>query len=120
MGESFGCAALKRFDVRMLPTALSIMRWQGAFALLKPLLKVNVHGSLNATVQALRHWGFIVTDEPRTIQWGHGTLAAEFSLTGDGVIRLARLGSPGDAPDEHHPGAAVPLVAVTAVGHGRW
>ncbi|MEU4448852.1 glycoside hydrolase family 36 protein [Actinosynnema sp. NPDC050801] len=60
-----------------------------------------------------------MTDEPQTIRWGHETLAAEFDLTEDGVIRLARLGSPGDATDEHQPGAAVPLVAVTAVGHGR-
>ena len=71
--------------------------------------------SLNTTIQALRRWGFTVTDEPRTIRWGHGTLVAEFSLTGDGVIRLARLGSPDDAPDEHHPHAPVPLVARTVI-----
>ncbi|WP_053716467.1 alpha-galactosidase [Saccharothrix sp. NRRL B-16348] len=61
-----------------------------------------------------------MTDEPRVIQWGHETLAAEFAIAEDGAVRLTRLGSPGDAPDPHDPGAAVPLVAVTTVGHGRW
>ncbi len=60
-----------------------------------------------------------MTDEPRTIRWGHGSLSAEFSLTGDGAIRLTRLGSPGDVPDRRRAGVSVPLVAVIAVGHGR-
>ncbi|QQQ73992.1 alpha-galactosidase [Saccharothrix sp. 6-C] len=60
-----------------------------------------------------------MTDEPRVIHWGHGSLAVELGLGGDGVLRLTRLGSPGDAPGGRHPGAPVPLVAVTAVGHGR-
>ena len=61
-----------------------------------------------------------MTAEPRTIQWGHETLVAEFGLTEDGVLRLTRLGAPDDLPEPDHPGAAVPLVAVTALDHGRW
>lgn len=49
-------------------------------------------------------------------QWGNDGLAAEFALTEDGVLRLERLGAPGA---QHHPGAPVPLVAVSATGHGR-
>ncbi|WP_309115394.1 alpha-galactosidase [Saccharothrix sp.] len=49
-------------------------------------------------------------------QWGNDDLAAEFALTEDGVLRLERLGAPGA---QHHPGAPVPLVAVSATGHGR-
>nr|BFE50594.1 hypothetical protein GCM10017745_40210 [Saccharothrix mutabilis subsp. capreolus] len=48
-------------------------------------------------------------------QWGNDDLAAEFALTEDDVLRLERL----SAPSAHHPDAPVPLVAVSATGHGR-
>ncbi|MES5820265.1 alpha-galactosidase [Streptomyces sp. RG80] len=47
--------------------------------------------------------------------WGHPALEAEFATASDGTLRLVRLGAPGDrvAPE-----SALPLVELTALGHG--
>ncbi|MFI9816373.1 alpha-galactosidase [Saccharothrix variisporea] len=52
-------------------------------------------------------------------QWGNDVLAAEFALTEDGVLRLERLGAPGESHPEYHEAAPAPITAVTATGHGR-
>jgi alpha-galactosidase len=56
-----------------------------------------------------------VTGEPQTIHWGHEALEVELSLAADGSVRLARVGPPGG----QRSGAPLPLVEVTATGHGR-
>ncbi|MGX1668118.1 alpha-galactosidase [Streptomyces sp. NPDC055400] len=55
--------------------------------------------------------------EQRSFRWGHRALQLEFTLGGDDSVRLARLGLPGDVSGD--PGASLPLVEVTAAGHGR-
>ena len=57
-----------------------------------------------------------MTKEQRTIRWGHGALQLEIVLD-DGSPRLTHLGLPGEA--EKPAGASLPLVEVTATGHGR-
>ncbi|WP_236580078.1 alpha-galactosidase [Streptomyces sp. HM190] len=47
--------------------------------------------------------------------WGHPALGAQFAAAADGTLRLVRLGPAGAAVD---PEVALPLVEVTAVGHG--
>ncbi len=54
---------------------------------------------------------------PTEFSWGHTALDAGFSTAADGTLRLVRLGRPGDA-GAAHPEAALPLVELTAVGHG--
>ncbi|CAL9671064.1 hypothetical protein SUDANB1_07477 [Streptomyces sp. enrichment culture] len=49
--------------------------------------------------------------------WGHGTLAARFAVTADGTLRLLRLTHPGD-DRRADPHSALPLVELTALGHG--
>jgi alpha-galactosidase len=49
-----------------------------------------------------------VTDEHRTIRWGHQALPLELDIAPDGAVSLGR---PGEGP--------LPLVEVTAAGHGR-
>ncbi|MFI1732647.1 alpha-galactosidase [Streptomyces acidicola] len=56
--------------------------------------------------------------------WGHSALEAEFATAGDGTLRLVRLGSSGgtdgtgDTGDAVDPETALPLVELTALGHG--
>ncbi|MEV6588038.1 alpha-galactosidase [Streptomyces acidicola] len=67
-------------------------------------------------------------DFPHTaFTWGHPALDAEFATAGDGTLRLVRLGSSGgtggtgeagDAGDAVDPETALPLVELTALGHG--
>jgi alpha-galactosidase len=47
--------------------------------------------------------------------WGHPALHAEFAAAADGTPRLVRLGPAGTAVE---PEVALPLVELTAVGHG--
>ncbi|MFF4523051.1 alpha-galactosidase [Streptomyces bluensis] len=58
-----------------------------------------------------------MTKEQRTIRWGHEALQLEIHLDDDGSPRLTHIGLPGEA--DSSPGTAVPLVEVTAAGHGR-
>ncbi|HEY0494311.1 MAG TPA: glycoside hydrolase family 36 protein [Kutzneria sp.] len=53
-----------------------------------------------------------MTDEHRTIRWGHKALPLELDIAPDGAVSLGR---PGDG----QAGAPLPLVEVTAAGHGR-
>lgn len=56
-------------------------------------------------------------NEQRGLRWGHEALHLEFALGDDGSARLTHLGPPGEAGSA--PGASLPLVEVTAAGHGR-
>ncbi|QNP75307.1 alpha-galactosidase [Streptomyces roseirectus] len=53
---------------------------------------------------------------PQTLRWGHPALEAEIGIDEDGVPRLTRLGAAGGVPPGWPP---LPLVEVTAAGHGR-
>ncbi|MET9831051.1 glycoside hydrolase family 36 protein [Streptomyces sp. NPDC006385] len=55
-----------------------------------------------------------VNDAQKAFTWGHTALEAEFAVASDGTPRLVRLGDT-DAAD---PEAALPLVELTALGHG--
>jgi alpha-galactosidase len=55
------------------------------------------------------------TTSSPTFSWGHPALRAEFAAAADGTPRLVRLGPAGTAVD---PEVALPLVELTAVGHG--
>ncbi|MFE9020885.1 alpha-galactosidase [Streptomyces sp. NPDC007808] len=54
-------------------------------------------------------------EPPRTFTWGHAALEAEFAVASDGTPRLIRLGDTDSADPET---AALPLVDLTAFGHG--
>ncbi|GAB2848196.1 hypothetical protein GCM10027074_13670 [Streptomyces deserti] len=57
-------------------------------------------------------------DGPREkFRWGHSALRSEFAVAADGTLRLVGLGRPG-ARRTPAPAAALPLVELTAVGHG--
>ncbi|MGX1479700.1 UNVERIFIED_CONTAM: alpha-galactosidase [Streptomyces canus] len=58
-----------------------------------------------------------MTKEQGTVHWGHEALHLEIVLDGDGSTRLTHLGLPGEARRVR--GASLPLVEVTAAGHGR-
>ncbi|WP_371584100.1 alpha-galactosidase [Streptomyces sp. NBC_01314] len=47
--------------------------------------------------------------------WGHPAIETEFATAADGTLRLIRLGPRGDSTD---PDVALPLVELTAFGHG--
>ncbi|MFD7404783.1 glycoside hydrolase family 36 protein [Streptomyces sp. NPDC059866] len=49
--------------------------------------------------------------------WGHSGLEAEFATASDGTLRLVRLAVPGGAGPAD-PESALPLVELTALGHG--
>ncbi|MFF8970174.1 alpha-galactosidase [Streptomyces sp. NPDC014995] len=51
------------------------------------------------------------------LRWEHSALEAEFATAADGTLRLVRLAGPGD-PGPGDPEAALPLVELTALGHG--
>ncbi|AXE90648.1 alpha-galactosidase [Streptomyces sp. Go-475] len=56
-------------------------------------------------------------NEQRSFRWGHDALQLDFALGDDGSARLTRLGLPGEADSD--PRTSLPLVEVTAAGHGR-
>jgi alpha-galactosidase len=58
-----------------------------------------------------------MTKEQQTIRWGHEALQLEILLDDNGSPRLTHFGLPGEA--DSSPGTPVPLVEVTAAGHGR-
>jgi alpha-galactosidase len=58
-----------------------------------------------------------MTTEQRTLSWGHDALELQIALDGEGRVRLTRLGPPGETVGD--PRTALPLVEVTAAGHGR-
>lgn len=51
-----------------------------------------------------------------TLSWGHSALEVEFASASDGTLRLVRLG--GGPGDRVAPESALPLVELTALGHG--
>ncbi len=55
--------------------------------------------------------------EQGTFHWGHEALRLGLVLDEDGSPRLTHLGLPGEARTV--PGTSLPLVEVTAAGHGR-
>ncbi|MFE2061095.1 glycoside hydrolase family 36 N-terminal domain-containing protein [Streptomyces sp. NPDC059467] len=55
--------------------------------------------------------------EQRSFRWGHEALHLEFVLGDDGDARLTHLGLPDEAANG--PRGSLPLVEVTATGHGR-
>ncbi|MFE6174570.1 alpha-galactosidase [Streptomyces sp. NPDC056464] len=55
--------------------------------------------------------------EKRSFHWGHDALRLEFVLGDDGSARLTHLGRPGEVGNG--PRGSLPLVEVTATGHGR-
>ncbi|MFJ8545035.1 glycoside hydrolase family 36 protein [Streptomyces sp. NPDC093586] len=57
-------------------------------------------------------------DTPPTITWGHRGLEAELTVGPDGIPRLTRLDRPGHPAPAPGPAAPLPLVELTAVGHG--
>ena len=52
--------------------------------------------------------------------WGHTALVAEFATAHDGTLRMTRLAGPDGAPvtPASSPESSLPLVEVTALGHG--
>ncbi|MFG1664377.1 alpha-galactosidase [Streptomyces sp. Y7] len=57
------------------------------------------------------------TGEGRRFSWGHAALRAEFAVAADGTPRLVGLDRPG-GPRPVDPESALPLVELTAPGHG--
>ncbi|MFI9848235.1 alpha-galactosidase [Nonomuraea sp. NPDC051941] len=60
-----------------------------------------------------------MTNERQGITWGHGALRLEIGIGPDGDIRLTHLGPPGETAEAERHRAALPLIEVTATGHGR-
>ncbi|MGW6010124.1 glycoside hydrolase family 36 protein [Streptomyces sp. NPDC055210] len=58
------------------------------------------------------------TGARRTIAWGHRALEAEFTVGPDGDLRMVRLARPGDQGPTSGADAPLPLVELTALGHG--
>ncbi|MFI6494605.1 alpha-galactosidase [Streptomyces sp. NPDC050564] len=56
-------------------------------------------------------------NEQRDFRWGHSALRLDFTVGDDDRVRLAHMGRPGDVGGDD--GASLPLVEVTAAGHGR-
>ena len=59
-----------------------------------------------------------MTEKQGTFHWGHEALHLVLDLDDDGGPRLTHLGLPGERA-RGVPGASLPLVEVTAAGHGR-
>jgi alpha-galactosidase len=53
-----------------------------------------------------------------SIVWGHAALRVEIGVGADGIPRLARLERPGDQSTGAPPAARLPLLQLTALGHG--
>ncbi|MGO4422783.1 alpha-galactosidase, partial [Streptomyces sp. MCAF7] len=60
-----------------------------------------------------------MTSAPQTLRWGHSALEVEIGVDDDGTARLTRIGLPGGKPLERRSWRPLPLVEVTAAGHGR-
>ncbi|MFE1836755.1 alpha-galactosidase [Streptomyces sviceus] len=60
-----------------------------------------------------------MTSAPQTLRWGHQALEVEIGLDEDGTPRLTRIGLPGGMRPERRNWPPLPLVEVTAAGHGR-
>ncbi|MFE7838370.1 alpha-galactosidase [Streptomyces sp. NPDC057474] len=54
-------------------------------------------------------------DTKAAFTWGHPAIDTEFATAADGTLRMVRLGPCGDTAD---PETALPLVELTAFGHG--
>ncbi|WP_330292705.1 glycoside hydrolase family 36 protein [Streptomyces sp. NBC_00576] len=61
-----------------------------------------------------------MTSAPQILRWGHHALEVEIGVGEDGTARLTYVGLPGGTPPERHSRSALPLVEVTAAGHGRY
>lgn len=60
-----------------------------------------------------------MTSAPQTLRWGHRALEVEIGVAEDGIARLTRIGLPGGTSPERRNWPPLPLVEVTAAGHGR-
>lgn len=60
-----------------------------------------------------------MTSAPHVLRWGHQALEAEIRIEEDGTTSLTRIGLPGGTPVERRSWGPLPLVEVTAAGHGR-
>ncbi|MCQ9181346.1 alpha-galactosidase [Streptomyces sp. IBSBF 2953] len=60
-----------------------------------------------------------MSSPPQIIRWGHPALRVEIGVDDDGAARLTHLGLPGGPPAERRSWPPLPLVEVTAAGHGR-
>ncbi|WP_055525819.1 alpha-galactosidase [Streptomyces graminilatus] len=60
-----------------------------------------------------------MTTAPQTLRWGHRALEVEIGVGEDGTARLTHLGVPGGTSPERRASRPLPLVEVTAAGHGR-
>ncbi|MGW2384116.1 alpha-galactosidase [Streptomyces sp. NPDC001658] len=63
-----------------------------------------------------------LNDTSGTFTWGHAGLETEFAVAGDGTLRLVRVGGSSDgvggSGDRVDRESALPLVELTALGHG--
>ncbi|GCB45647.1 alpha-galactosidase [Streptomyces sp. NL15-2K] len=57
-------------------------------------------------------------DRQFTFSWGHTALEAEFTTAADGTLRLVRLARPGEPSSPVGPESTLPLLELTALGHG--
>ncbi|MFF1542601.1 glycoside hydrolase family 36 protein [Streptomyces sp. NPDC058291] len=60
-----------------------------------------------------------MSSPPQIIRWGHRALRVEIGVGDDGAARLTGLGVPGGTSAEPRSWPPLPLVEVTAAGHGR-
>jgi alpha-galactosidase len=60
-----------------------------------------------------------MTSAPQILRWGHHALEAEIRVGEDGTARLTYIGLPGGTPSERRSWPPLPVVDVTAAGHGR-
>src|ERR687891_2568000 len=57
-------------------------------------------------------------DQQFTFSWGHTALEAEFTTAADGTLRLVRLARPGEPSSPVGQESTLPLLELTALGHG--
>ncbi|WP_327348145.1 hypothetical protein [Streptomyces europaeiscabiei] len=60
-----------------------------------------------------------MTSAPQILRWGHQALEVEIGVGEDGTARLTHIGLPGGTSPERRSLPPLPLVEVTAAGHGR-
>lgn len=61
-----------------------------------------------------------MNDTPASLRWGHAALELEIGVAEDEAPRITRLGAPGESGVQHGPQVLMPLIEVTAIGHGRY